>query len=162
MAINKAEQQLPDKLINDLTDLKRDMREIKSKQPVGGDILQVQKIPAGTATLFAGPLTIAGGGNTGTFIVTFVPDQSTLTLWNTLWTLWIDVVDNAHQFPQGSSLDLNMRAIALSSWWDWADSSDTSNIRVFKIHILNNAGLSHDYYVKIKAYIPQLSNTSAS
>jgi len=154
MGVNKAEQSLEDKIIRDIDGLKRDLREIKTKQPIGADILQVVPLPlAGVG--FAGPFTIPANGATNVN-VNFTPDDDTLTVWNFLWTLYIDVDDPDNAWPSGASLTAGQLNIHVFSWVDWFSSSDSTNERTYKIRILNDDTSSHDYYLRIRAYLPSI------
>lgn len=159
MSINKAENQLENKLVNDIENLKRDMREIKTKQPIGADVLQVAPLPTSGA-LFAGPVTVASGSSV-TFTVTFTPDSQTLTIWNVLFSLYVDADATANLFPSGSALTSAQRNLRVAGWFDWSSSSDSTNMRAYKIHVRNEDAASHDYYIRIRAYLPTIGATAA-
>lgn len=160
MPINKAEQQLAQQLTNRVLKLERDMADIKNAQLLGADSLVVERIPA-AAQLTGGPYTIAAGSFL-TFVITSTPANGTLTLWDFLHTLYIDAYDAAHAFPGGASTTAGMRNLFENTWTDWADSSDSSNIRVYKTRIYNNDVSSHDFWIDFRAYLPKLTGTGSA
>jgi hypothetical protein len=160
MGINRAEQTIDRTQENMLLRLSKDMRELKtSPQPIGGDILQYMALPA-AGPLLAGPYTVAAGA-TLTLTVTATPDSSTLTGWDCLYTPYVDVVDAAHEWRGGASLTSGQRLAEIYHRWDWANSSDITNIRVFKIMLENRDSASHDYSFKVRFYLPKLTGSSA-
>lgn len=155
MSTNKAEQTLEKRLINDIEELKRQVREIKTVQRIGGDVLTT--IASGLVT--SGPVTTAAGLGAN-FNITVTPGSPILTLWNYLFTVYVDVLDAAHEFPNGASLTADQRKLTIMNWIDWANSSDITNIRLFKIRVRNDDSVSHDYYIKFKIYIPEIQGTA--
>lgn len=156
--INRTNNRLEQSLVKKVTDNERAIRELKSAvQSVGGDALAVQS----TSLLFGGPLALAAG-DAGTFVVTVFPASSTLTLWNFLFTVLVDGTTVNDAFPNGSNMTTAKRNMRLFNWIDWADSNDTTNVRVVKIRIENYDSSSHNYYIDFKAYYPKLSGTGAS
>lgn len=155
MAINKAEQTLEDQLIKRIVQLERDNREIKTVQRIGADVITITSSPSGSSPLSAGPFNLVAGSYI-TLSVTSTPASQVLTLWNFAFTIYIDGTDVTHQFPGGSALTSNSRESYIFNWLDWADSSDTTNIRVYKIRIRNSdpSLAAHDYYLSYKAYLP--------
>lgn len=162
MSINRAENSLEDKLLNKLAGMERDIREMKSAiQPIGGDALDIEATPM----VQAASLTIAAGG-AATFNITAIPGSQTLTLWNFLWTMYIDGLADANQWPSNtagtSTLSAAQRSIRAFAWIDWADSSDSTNVRVHKIRVENPDTASHTVTIKLKAYLPRLTGAAAS
>lgn len=117
----------------------------------------VSSTPQGaTALLSTGTIT-AGTANTFNFIIN--PVSHLLTLWDFLFTVVVDnntALDSSGQFvnifPNGSGLTSAQRLANVTNWVDWAQSSDRTNTRWFKIHIENNDISAHTYYVYCKAY----------
>lgn len=155
MGINRAENAIDKRLVSTVTKLERDMRELKSKQPIGADALTVVSVPAGAGAFTVGPVFIISGSSS-TIAITTIPAASRLTLWNFAFTVYVDVLDNAHQWPNGSALTVESREAWVFNWLDWADSSDTLNTRVYKIRIRNSSPgtIDHNYYIQFKAYAP--------
>lgn len=108
--------------------------------------------------------TTISAGSAATFLVTTIPVNSILGIWNWLFSIYVDVpgsgggggpnltADLAYIFPDGTSLTAAQRNLTLMQWIDWAESSDTSNIRVHKIRLANNDSSSHTYTLRYKAY----------
>lgn len=155
MSINKSENSIEKRLVNTIATLVRDMRELKSKQPIGADALTVVSVPSGAGAFTVGPVFIISGSSS-TINITTIPANSRLTLWNFAFTVYVDVLDNAHQWPNGSALTVEQREAWVFNWLDWADSSDTLNTRCYKIRIRNSSPAinDHNYYIQFKAYAP--------
>lgn len=154
--INRAVNGPDDSFLNTVASMKQEMLDMKTKQPIGADSLAVIGIPESPLPLSVGPITIAAGSSL-TLNVTNIPVADRLTLWNFAFTILVDSEDDFdYQWPAGSALSLNARELFVFDWLDWADSSDTTNTRVYKIRIRNSdpSGTTHDYYVKFKAYAP--------
>jgi hypothetical protein len=157
MTINRAEQKPEDRLIRDLDGIKQFQHELKANpQPIGGDILRVEGVPAAYALAF----TTIPAGTAITFTFQVIPYQQTLTLWNFAFDVYVDTNDVAHQFPNGASLTSAQRSLRLYNWLSWGDSSDATNMRVFKVRVENTDASDHVYYVRIRAYIPKLTGSA--
>lgn len=159
MSINKAENSLENRLVNQVAKHERDIREMKSAiQPIGGDSLAIQS----TSILLGGPVNLVSGA-WATMNITITPATQTLTLWNFLFTLYVDATDAAHAYPGGSALTASQRELDVQPWIDWGDSSDTTNVRVYKVRLQNLDGINaHNYYIRFKAYYPALTGTAAA
>lgn len=151
MGVNKAELQLQDKVIRTLASTRRDLDAIKTIQPIGADVLKAKGLPG--AGYGSGNATIAAG-NAVNFSLIFTPASQVLTLWNFSFTLYIDILDDAYQYPSGSSLTDPLRNLDMQCWHDWADSSDITNSRVYKVRVVNHDTNPHTYYIKLRAYLP--------
>lgn len=114
-------------------------------------ILTVQSIPVGLFDWAEGNATVAAGNGVNFAITTF-PDDERLSLWDQLFSIRIDVNDDDHLYPSGASLTSEQRSLRMENWVDFASSSDTQNIRVHKVRIVNGGADSHTYYVLFKAY----------
>lgn len=159
MGINRAENSLENRQTRALVDLQRTSLELKTKtQQIGADVVAVQGIPEGGAD-GTGSITLATN-SAATMNVTVTPANATLTLWNFLFDVRVDTNDYAYQFPNGSSLTTAQRQLRLYSWISWGDSSDTTNIRTFKVRVENYDTVSHTYYLTVRAYIPKLAGSS--
>lgn len=166
MTVNKAAQGLDSRFINDVARLQRNLREIKSPQHIGADIIEIQSIPSSSFVSLAGPFTIPSGG--GLLVThTYATDLQTLTLWNFLVSLYIDptidgmtgLPDSANKYPDGGMLSAGQLNIKFETWIDWASSSDTTNARAFITYAVNKDTVDHTYYVAEKAYLPNLNQS---
>ncbi len=157
MPVNKAENTLENRLINDIDSIKRDLREIKGVQPVGADILAVA-----SSDLTEASFTVTAGG-ARTAVITITPTDDTLTLWNFAFSNYMDVDNQTYLYPDGIAWapgedPLKMR---IWGWFDWADSNDITNTRVFKIRYdASSCASDHTVYLKFKSYLPRLAGTT--
>lgn len=171
MSINKVQLGLHKKLTKDITTLKRNVRELKTPQQVGVDIIQVQSIPSSGYAELSGPLYLQPGNNgianysTGTFRVTnletTVPEQ---TLWNFAYTIYVDpiidfvggreVPDPTFAFPTGSALTLGQLNFFSASWEDYLASSFSTNQPLYSIFIANRDTVAHQYWIEFIAFLP--------
>lgn len=160
MSVNKILLKDERRLTNTVKEQSRYIRELKTPQPIGADVLDVSIIP------FIGTLGASitlGAGSVGSFVATITPADSTLTLWNFLFSIAIDAADFANNlFPSGPSVTPAMRNMRLYNWIDWASSSDVSNTRVFNMRVENYDTSSHTYYLALRAYLPKLPGSTAS
>lgn len=113
-------------------------------------ILTVQSVPLGFDWL-QGSTSLASNA-AATFNVTITPADSRLSLWNYLISVRVDVDDDDHLFPSGDALTSEQRALRLYNWIDFAESSDLSNMRKYKIRLENSGAETHTYYLLFKAY----------
>ena len=160
MAINKSEQTLEDRLINDIDNLKRQLLTFKTHpQPVGADILQVEY----TATTNAFALGVPAGSSV-TVTITITPlSDFVLTLSTHMFTLYVDGYDAAHAYPNGASLTSAMRKLKLESWVDYNGSKLVSPFgRAFIINVRNDDVSAHDYHFDHAILTPTLTTTSAT
>lgn len=142
----------------------RYLRELKTPQKVGGDVLGVQSLPT-TTTAYVSSLTV-GSGNGWLHQVPAVPSNSTLTLWNFLISVFVDatigsngIPDMAHLYPIGGSLTSGQVQLKYEVWIDWASSSDILNTRNLFIYLTNNDTSPHVYTTVVKWYFPSLGQT---
>ncbi len=81
------------------------------------------------------------------------PDSGILSIWNFLYSVYIDTNDAAHSWPLGASLGAGLQSkIVITDHLDWGDSSDLLNTRNQKIYIQNTDTASHTCYLYYKAY----------
>lgn len=157
MAINKSEQTLDKKLINDITDLKSQIIKIKGKQPVGADIVQVEPTQLITSSA------VITAGSRLTFSITVTPVNQTLTLWNFSHSTYLDVNNPTNLYPGGSAFTpvSDQLKMIIFSWHDWALSDDVTNKRVYNVRYdATNCSSDHTIYFTFRSYIPKLSGTS--
>lgn len=157
MSINKAEQSLNDKLVNDIEEIKQQLIALKTHlQPIGADMLDIRV--GSTVTISAVTVT-AGGALNVTFTIHPTSDL-VLTLYNFEITVFVDTYDDAHKYPDGSSLIAAQRNIKFESWLDWEDSIDNATflfIKAYKMRVVNNDTASHNYYIKWTPIFPKFS-----
>lgn len=157
MSINRAENSLENRQTKAIVEMQRSSLELKTKtQQIGADVVAVQGIPSGGAA--TGSFTLATN-SAATFTVTVTPTNQLLTLWNFLFDIRVDVNDADHQFPNGAALTTAQRQMRQYEWISWGDSSDTTNIRTFKVRVENYDTVSHDYYLVVRSYLPKLAGT---
>lgn len=158
MAINKAEQQLENQLINRIANLEKELVRLKtSPQPIGADLLKVQNNT--TTNIYA--LAVPAGSSLDVTITTTPNSDFVLTLSSHLLTLYIDGYDTAHSYPNGGSLASGQRKLELYSWIDYKLSDLISPFAiVYVIHVRNNDVTAHDYHIDYSILTPQYTVTS--
>ncbi len=152
MAINKSEQSLEDKLLNDVNELKNQLLYLKTHpQPIGADGIKYAVANGGTS------ITVASGA-TSTISFKFTPSSDfVLNGYDYLLTIIIDTYDTAHLYAGGASLTAGQRNLDLEHWMDFQNSDFVSPFgRIFNVHIKNNDSASHVYYVNIGLVYPTL------
>lgn len=149
--------------------MKRNIREMKTPQRIGGDVFNVQSIPDGNVVHVIGPLNLTASGGaafSGTFIWFVTPNSQILTLWNFLPSVYVDpTIDPITGIPDvanllgGStaSLTAGQRNCTFSPYIDWAESSDSTNMRAYKVRVVNFDSSSHAYYLAIRGYLPDIN-----
>jgi hypothetical protein len=157
--INRTTQVLPSEVPRRLAGVEKLVRDFKNKQFIGADTLQVGRVP--DVGVLANNVTIAAAG-AATFLVNLTPTSSTLSLWNFALSVYVDNDDPNYRFPNGPSISAAQRSMRLYNWLDWADSSDSTNFRCYKVRIENFDSGSHTYYLKFRAYLPYLPGTTAT
>lgn len=160
MGINKAEQTLEDKLVNDIEQLKRDMREIKTKQPIGADVLEIQEVPGPGFVFLGGPTTVAPNGTT-VFTTTLTVPSGNFSLVNFAHSLFIGTYLSAFRYPTGASL--SGPDVAGTNHTGYLESllMDVAGEGIYKYYIVvrNNSASSLDYYVEVRAFLPAAVGT---
>ena|ERR1035437_4161710 len=112
----------------------------------------VSSVPSGPANTTQGTITVAAA-TVFTVSVTTYPDSRTLSIWNFLWSIYIDTNDVNYAWSYGSSLTTTLLSkIMILDHYDWAVSSDSTNQRVQIITIVNNDTASHTFFLNYKSY----------
>jgi hypothetical protein len=111
----------------------------------------VSSVPAGVNEILAATVSVPAG-TIITISVTTTPESDDLSLWDFLFSFYIDVDAYTNIFSGGSALTAAQRKFRLSQWVDWADSSDRTNTRCHKIRMENYDVSDHTLYLKYKAY----------
>lgn len=159
MSNNPVEQQIQNRLINEVKNNHTELLQFKNAQPLGADVLAVQRVPE-DGYLLAGPLSLTAG-DSGQFNINVTPAGETLTLWNFLYSITVDGANLANDlFPAGFSMTTEKRKLIHTHNIDWATSSDDVNTRRFMVRIYNQGTVSHDYYLFCRFYLPKLSGTA--
>lgn len=161
---NKTQLALQHNLRNQIKKHGRYLRELKTPQQVGADILQVQGLPSANVTNLYGPFTIPSLDILPANVL-WTPDNQTLTLWQVLVTLWVDpptfspggFPDPGYVWPDGTALTSGQSAINMFSWWDYYGSNDSNNTRLYKTAIYNYDSVDHVVYLAEKVYLPNLN-----
>lgn len=165
MSLNKVSQRLARRTVNDIRTLKRNVRELKTPQPIGSGTLQVSRYSntGGGPPALVGPVTIPAG-ETGYFARTIVPNIPVRALYDVLPAVWIDPVitggqpDYAHKFPNGSSLlAASSGKMGIGVYFDFVDSDDATTFnRAYYVVINNLDSASHSYYMEDIDFAPTL------
>lgn len=154
MSINRTTESMEDRLIREVSSLRREMAALKQAQPIGADSLVV--VGSNLVTT-GGVLVTPGIANlySGAFNVSSA--LGTLQLLDFKLSMYVDT-DGAstHLFPNGSSLTASGgKKMRLSLWPDWADGSDSTGLQVYKYAIENADTINHTVYLYAKAYYLQ-------
>lgn len=123
---------------------------------IHGDIgkrpqLTVSTIPQGVTGLFETSFSVSAGTNFTVAMIT-TPQDDRLSLWNFLFSVYVDTDAYTHILPAGASLTAAQKKIRVTHWLDWADSSDIDNERSHRFLFENYDTSSHTLYFKYKAY----------
>lgn len=123
--------------------------------------LAISTVPAGgPGNTTQGSITVTPG-TSGTFAVTTYPDSNSLSLWNFLWSCFVDVDSGDHNYPNGILLPpALLPKLFIFAHYDWATSSDLTNIRTEYIMIINNDMVPHTVYLNYKAYTQPTTATA--
>ncbi len=150
MSINVAElARLEDKLVADIKFLNNLAREIRAKQPVGADIVQIASsvLASATATITTGNNIIA--------ISTVTPSNQLLTIWNILVTLKVnDTGQTLVHWPDKNddSGHLLGEFVRLEGDMDFDNSADSVGIRKAFYIVENNDSHTLDIEFKTRWY----------
>lgn len=161
---NKTQLALQHTLRNTVKKHGRYLRELKTPQQVGADIVQVQGLPNASITNLYGPFSFMPS-TVQPINVMWTPDNQELTLWQPLVTLWVDppafdpggFPDGAYVWPDGGALDSGQSSLNMFSWWDYFGSNDTTNQRYYKTMVYNYDSSDHVIYLAEKVYLPNLN-----
>jgi hypothetical protein len=169
MGINNAENRPSDRLVNELLDLRREFEEFKARpQPIGnGSINYAVFATGGTPGFSLGPASIAPG-NSAIFSVKFMdltvpltwlgqPAINRHTLFDFLFSVYVDSSANTNVYPNGSALTSAQRNVDIKWWADYAGSGLASNNgqRLFFMELKNTDSSTHDYYIKGNGLMPR-------
>jgi hypothetical protein len=157
MSVNRAENTLETRLISRLAAVERELLQLKTRQPVGGDVLRVRAYPDfADDPLLVGPIFVPSK-QTRTKTFTISPGESTLTMITPLFTLYQDAYAPGFNYPTGAFID------EMSFWImdDLYGFDAVTNTHKFVASIFNNDAVDdHDYYIAARLLLPQLEGTA--
>ena len=149
MATHALDNQLPERLAEMVKRHERQIRELKTLQLIGGDVIEVEATNAALATV------TLGAGLTEVLFITFTPSTQVLMNVDCYVSIYVDTDDNNHIWPNGASLTSAQKKVRRSLTPDWAFSNDATGERVFLFSLENYDTASHTYYVRITSYAPK-------
>ena len=150
MSPNLIEENIENKLIRDIKNLKATVREIRQKQNVGADIVQIIASNLATSTF------TLNSGERATIKNTATPDDQILSVWNLFRT--VEANDNPvgvfKHWPDESddSGHLLGKVVRFEGGFDWSTSNDTLGIRVAHFLVENNDNHTLDFRYRSKWY----------
>lgn len=115
--------------------------------------IAVASMPAGPNIVLSASFTIAPN-SVHTLISTVTPGYSNLSLFDFMYSSYIDTAAAAYLFPNGSSLTPGQYngITVIDSHVEWRSSSDITNTRVYKVSFRNTDTVAHTIYFYLKAY----------
>lgn len=148
--VNRAENTIDDRLVNRIAELETAMRELKARQLIGSDGLQV----VSSSLLSTGAVVLNPGvDGAKTIIVTFNPIVAKLQLLDVYVSFYIDNdLDINYIYGGGASLSVGQKRFWQSTWKDWGSSNDTTGVRINKSRIRNDDTVDHTIYFYARAY----------
>jgi len=157
--INRAVNDLDNRLVNEVAALRRELIQMKTNQSIGGDVLAVDAFPAfSSAPASVGPITVPSKDQT-IINLTVSPAQDYLTLVNAMFTVYIDFYDAAHRWPNGASITPNLYQVSVFE--DLYSFNTTTNAHTFVVVVDNYDPVSaHDIYVTARMLLPKLTGTA--
>lgn len=161
---NKVQLALQHKLKNTVKMHQRNIRELKTPQPVGADIVQVQGLPNSNTTNLYGAYPLPPG-SAQILNVTWRPAKQTLTLWQALTSVWIDppsfasgdFPDPDYLFPEVAAIIPDASNVETFEHWDYYTSNDDENARTYKMLVVNFGTDTHTIWIAQKVYLPNLN-----
>lgn len=116
-------------------------------------ITTVGSVPKGTQPVGGASSPSVPANSSYNFQVTFIPQNQLLSIWNFLWSVYVDTNNSTYNWPTGANLSAAQSGnIQISDHIDWATSDDQLNTRIVLIRIVNNDSSPHTFYLKIKGY----------
>ena len=149
MSTHSLDKQLPERLLSDVAEFKKFMREMKTLQLIGGDVIEVEATNTAMATV------TVGAGLTQVLFITFTPSTQVLMNVDCYVSIYVDTDTSAQVWPNGASLTSTQKKLRRSLTPDWVFSNDATGERVFLFSLENYDTASHTYYVRITNYAPK-------
>lgn len=154
--VNKVQNSLEERLIRKIARLESELYQLKTLQPVGGDVVEHEKIPV-SGPAEGGPI-ILNANQKGRFTINFTNPE--LTNINYLFTIYVDVFDSGNSYPFGNNLTAGQEKIRITHWIDRLVSSNFGyNNKYIIIEIENLDTVTHSYYFDIDITLPKLGAT---
>lgn len=125
---------------------------IKKGDPYSKVPITVGTIPLGISNVHQASATVNAGAAL-TFTINVYPDYPSIALWNMLFTVYVDSIDDAHVYPAGSAVLGISHKITVGTWVDIVGSGRVSGRRKVIIHIVNNDVSSHNIIIHFKAFL---------
>ena len=151
MSKNIVETIIENKLIEDIKNLKMLVAEIRTRQDVGADAVQI--VISGLVTSATFTLT---AGNNAVIINTVTPDNQILSLWNLFRTIEANnnPVGTFKHWPDENddSGHLLGKVIRWEGDMDWAQSNDATGVRKAFFIVENNDNHTLDVRYRSKWY----------
>lgn len=156
--INRAENDLDNRLVNEVASIRRELLQIKTNQAIGGDVLAFDVFPAlSSAPSSVGPITVPS--NEYTIINVFIaPAQYRLTLVNALMTVYIDNWNTDYRWPGGNSIDPSLFDVTIFE--DLQGFNLGTKSHKFICVVKNNDVSAHNIYLTVRVILPRLTGTT--
>jgi hypothetical protein len=148
-SVNRTTQSLDQYLQQKLANLEAQFLQFKNTQPIGADSMPI----AISGVTNIGPLLVHAGSSEAVNI-TFTPTSTLLTLWNFLWTPYVDTYSSGYAFPYGGALSNGQLQSRIEGRQDFYAFNRTINQQMYSIRIENYDTVDHSYYVDIIAMTP--------
>lgn len=156
MSGNNLDSQLEVRLLKKISDLERQMREVRTLQLNSATALDIRGVPEDPDFLAIDDVVAAGGLLTYTFQI--FPAGNILTNWSHYFSVYVDLpgstYNQTYMLPDGGSLSTGQKNMIVTNWADYGRSYDVSGMRLFRVNIRNNDTVSHHVYVTGKFYGP--------
>lgn len=152
--INLAEESLENQLVKRLTELEKQMREIKTRQLIGGDNTVVE----GTNILFLSDTFTSG--QVRFYYITLTPDSEILGMPQLLSSYWIDVDATDNSLHPNATLTNDQLAVDFEERLDYARSFDAIGERVWVVRIENFGATTRTVYARWRIY--QIKNPAGT
>lgn len=155
MSTHALDNQLPERLINKVAELERQLRELRTLQLNSANAIQIVGVPDDYMDIDD----IAAAGQELTYNFQIFPAGNILTNWDLYFTVYVDLPDpptpnNSYRYPAGGALSAGQAKMRVTSWPDYAKSFDASGMRWFNVNVKNEDSVSHHIYIIGKFYGP--------
>lgn len=154
--INKSEQTLDNRLVEEIAHMKRELNALKTRQLLGGDNLVVD-----VSNTVSADLTILAG-ESAALTLTVTPADGRLSLMEPAWSLYIygtSLPNPDYLIPNGSLVSMSLRHETRTEWReDLSLNDDNSGIKRFILTVHNDATVATRVFLfQAKIYSPKRS-----